>query len=132
MDTTSPAFKENAHRALNDAQLQRAMQHVRGRFIDKRAAAIDALPEFQQLRESARDIKNHTLAHLDLYLEAYEEKVREAGGEVHFAETAADARDLILDICRRVGAKTVTKGKSMIAEEIALNEHLEANGVEPV
>jgi L-lactate dehydrogenase complex protein LldF len=132
MDATSPAFKENAHRALTNAQLQKALREVRGRFIDKRAAAVAALPEFQQLRESARDIKNHTFAHLDLYLEAYEEKVREAGGEVHFAETAADARDIILGICRRVGAKTVTKGKSMIAEEIALNDHLEANGVEPI
>ena len=58
--------------------------------------------------------------------------MREAGGEVHYAETAADARDLILGICRKAGARTVTKGKSMVAEEIGLNEHLEANGIEPV
>ncbi len=132
MDATSPAFKQNAHRALNDAQLQAALKNTRPRFVDKRASAVEQLPEFQQLRESARDIKNHTLAHLDLYLEAFEEKVREAGGEVHYAETAADARDVILGICRRVGARTVTKGKSMIAEEIALNDHLEANGIEPI
>ena len=58
--------------------------------------------------------------------------MREAGGEVHYAETAEEARDVILSICRRAGAKTVTKGKSMVAEEIGLNEHLEANGIEPI
>ncbi len=132
MDATSPAFKQNARRALDDVQLQGALKHARPRFVDKRAAAVAQLPEFQQLRESARDIKNHTLAHLDLYLEAYEEKVNEAGGHVHYAETAADARDIILGICQSVGAKTVTKGKSMIAEEIALNDHLEEHGIQPV
>ncbi len=132
MQTTSPAFKANARRALGDAQLQKTLGFVRGNFIQKRLNAVDALPEFEALRDEARDIKNHTLAHLDLYLEAYEEKVTEAGGVVHYAETGAEARDIILDICRRAGARTVTKGKTMIGEEIALNEHLEANGIQPV
>jgi len=132
MDIASPAFKASAYRALHDAHLQQALGHIRTGFIDKRAAAIAALPEFEALRQSARDIKNHTLAHLDLYLEAYEEKVREAGGEVHYAATAEEARALVLNICQQAGARTVTKGKSMIAEEIDLNEHLAANGIEPV
>ncbi|CAN5237895.1 LutB/LldF family L-lactate oxidation iron-sulfur protein [soil metagenome] len=132
MDATSPAFKENADRALHNPQLQSALRNVRSRFVDRRAASVALLPEWEALRRSARDIKDHTLAHLDLYLEAYEEKVRETGGHVHFAETAADARDIITAICRSAGARTVTKGKSMIAEEIALNDHLEANGIEPI
>jgi L-lactate dehydrogenase complex protein LldF len=132
LEITSPTFKENAKEALRDPNLQKAMGHVRAGFIDKRLKAVDALPEFDLLRDSGRDIKNHTLAYLDLYLEAYEEKVRASGGEVHYAETAEEARNLILDICRKAGAKTVTKGKSMVAEEIGLNEHLEANGIEPI
>ncbi|MEX0851785.1 MAG: lactate utilization protein B [Bauldia sp.] len=132
MDITSPAFKTNASRAIGDARLQAALVYTRAGFQEKRLGAVTALPEFDALRESARDIKDHTLAHLDLYLEAYEEKVREAGGEVHYAETAQEARDLILAICRQAGAKTVTKGKSMVAEEIGLNEHLEANGIVPI
>ncbi|MEE9375907.1 MAG: LutB/LldF family L-lactate oxidation iron-sulfur protein, partial [Rhizobiaceae bacterium] len=88
--------------------------------------------EFEALRDSARDIKNHTLAHLDLYLEAYSDKVEQSGGHVHWAQTADDARNIILDICNKVEAKTVTKGKSMIAEEIAINEHLEKHGLEPI
>ena len=129
---TSPQFKQNAARALADDQLQRALGNVRRGFIDKRQAAVDRLPEFDALRDSARDIKNHTLKHLDLYLERYEEKVTASGGHVHFARTAEEARDVILTICRAVGAQTVTKGKSMIAEEIDLNSHLEAHRITPV
>ncbi|HVL73730.1 MAG TPA: LutB/LldF family L-lactate oxidation iron-sulfur protein [Beijerinckiaceae bacterium] len=129
---TSPRFKENAARALADVQLQRALSNVKRGFIDRRKAAADRLPEFEALRDAARDIKDHTLAHLDLYLEAYEAKVRASGGHVHYARTAAEARDIVLSLCREAGARTVTKGKSMIAEEIGLNAHLEAAGIVPV
>jgi L-lactate dehydrogenase complex protein LldF len=129
---TSPHFKDNAKAALADEQLQIALSKVRTGFIDKRSQAAARLPEFEDLRDSARDIKDHTLAHLDLYLEAYEAKVTASGGHVHYARDAAEARAIILDICTAAGARTVTKGKSMIAEEIGLNAHLEANGVTPV
>ena len=77
--------------ALADGSLQRALLNVKRGFVLKRAAARAKLPEFDTLREEARAIKDHTLAHLDLYLEAYERKVRENGGAVHYAATAADA-----------------------------------------
>ena len=72
---TSSQFKENAHDALTDARLQGAMSFSRN-FVGRRAAAAARLPEFEALRDSAKAIKDHTLAHLDLYLEAYEQKVR--------------------------------------------------------
>ena len=130
--STSPQFKDNAHKALHDVQLQRAMGNVRVGFIEKRVRAADKLPEFEALRDSARDIKNHVLAHLDLYLEAYVAKVEETGGVVHFARDAAEARRIVTDICKAAGARTVTKGKSMIAEEIGLNAHLEGEGIAPI
>ncbi|MFZ0838480.1 MAG: lactate utilization protein B, partial [Xanthobacteraceae bacterium] len=83
-------------------------------------------------RDAARDIKNHTLAHLDLYLEEYESRVVAQGGHVHYAATAADARALVLDICRKLNAATVTKGKSMIAEEVGLNDFLSEHGITPI
>lgn len=129
---TSPQFKDNARKALGDAQLQRALGNVKKGFIEKRAAAAEALPEFEALRDSARDIKNHALEHLDLYLERYEEKVKASGGHVHFARDADEARRIILDICKAQGAKTIAKGKSMIAEEIGINAYLEAEGMVPV
>ncbi|MDH3596741.1 MAG: LUD domain-containing protein, partial [Rhodospirillales bacterium] len=129
MESSARAFKENARAAVADPQLKRALSHVKEGFIGKRAKAAAKLPEFEVLRDAARDIKNHTLDHLDLYLEHYERKVTEAGGQVHWCPTAEDARRAVLEICRAAGARTVTKGKSMIAEEIALNDHLEANGI---
>ncbi|HEY8381925.1 MAG TPA: LutB/LldF family L-lactate oxidation iron-sulfur protein [Microvirga sp.] len=129
---TSPQFKDNAARALADQQLQRALGNVKRGFIDKRQKAIDKLPEFEALRDSARDIKTHTLQHLDLYLEAYEQKVTASGGHVHFARNADEAREIVLAICRAAGAQTVTKGKTMIAEEIGLNAYLENHNITPV
>src|SRR5918995_2921861 len=115
---TSPRFKDNVKAALTDANLQQALKFVEENFIARRREVAERLPEFDALRDAARDIKDHTLAHLDLYLEAYEARVTAAGGHVHYARDAAEARAIILDICTAAGARTVTKGKSMIAEEI--------------
>jgi len=128
----TPQFKSNARAAIANPALQVELDRARTGFVAKRAAAAAGLPEFDALRDNARDIKNHVLGHLDLYLEAYEKKVTEAGGHVHWAESAEDARRIILDICRKAGAKTVTKGKSMVTEEIGLNDYLDENGVTPV
>ncbi|MGE0726294.1 MAG: LutB/LldF family L-lactate oxidation iron-sulfur protein [Alphaproteobacteria bacterium] len=132
MHATSHAFKDNARQALGDQRLQRALENLRHGFQERRRIAAGNLPEFERLREIARDIKNHTLENLDAYLERYERNVVANGGHVHWCRTAAEARDTILKLCRDAGARTVTKGKSMIAEEIALNDHLEENGIEPV
>jgi L-lactate dehydrogenase complex protein LldF len=130
MESTSPAFKNNARAALGDVQLQRALGSVPLGLAARRGAARAGLPEFEALRDLGRDIKNHTLAHLDLYLEAFAKKASEAGSRVHFAPTAEDARSIVRRICRDAGARVVTKGKSMISEEIGLNAALEADGLE--
>ncbi|MCK6449979.1 MAG: LutB/LldF family L-lactate oxidation iron-sulfur protein [Alphaproteobacteria bacterium] len=130
MQPTSRAFRANARAALDNKTLQQAMANLG--FRQKRLEAISRLPEFEALRDQARDIKNHTLQHLDFYLEAYEAKLRESGGQVHWCRTPEEARQTILGICRSLGARTVTKGKTMIAEEIALNPFLEENGIAPI
>src|SRR5262249_56481374 len=96
---TPPPFNDKARAALADTQLQRALSKGLG-FVERRRLAAERLPEFETLRDAARDIKNHTLAHLDLYLEAYEARVTAAGGKLHFAVTAAEARPIVPDICR--------------------------------
>jgi L-lactate dehydrogenase complex protein LldF len=130
--STADRFKSNAHEALQDELLQKALEKMRAGFPEKRREAISRLPEFEDLRDQGKDIKNHVLANLDWYLERFEAKVTAAGGHVHWARTPDEAREIVLSICRRLEARTVTKGKSMIAEEIALNDHLEANGIVPV
>src|SRR5438876_39019 len=132
MEPTSHSFPANARIGLADPVLQRALGLARTGFPLRRQQAIERLPEFEALREEGRQIKDHTLAHLDFYLELYEKNVAASGGQVHWARDAAEARQTVLEICRAAGAKIVTKGKSMVAEEIALNDHLEANGITPV
>src|ERR1044072_9319150 len=128
---TSPAFKQNAKGALADLQLQSAMHGVETGVVDRRRATVAKLPEFEALRSSARDIKNHTLAHLDLYLEQFEQRCTAAGGNAHYAVTADAGRAKVLEIGRKGDAQLVTKGKWMIGEEIAINDFLEENGITP-
>ena len=132
VDATSRNFVANARAGLQDAALQTSLARFQGGFQVKRAEAAKRLPEFEALRDQARDIKDHTLAHLDHYLERYEAQVTAAGGTVHWCQTPEEARRVILSLCQAVDAKTVTKSKSMIAEELELNPFLEEHGIEPV
>ena len=132
MKPETPLFKTNATAALADPQLQRALAGLPGGLVAQRAAARDRLPEFEALRDVGRDLRNDTMELLDVYLETYEKNATAAGAHVHWAETASDARRIILELCRAEGARIVTKGKSMISEEIGLNGELEAAGMEVV
>jgi L-lactate dehydrogenase complex protein LldF len=132
MLATSHNFEARARTGLANENLQRALGLARTGFPLRRRLAIERLPEFEALREVGRAIKDHTIEHLDFYLEYYESKVVASGGKVHWARTPEEACAAVLQICRSVGAKTVTKGKSMVAEEVGLNEYLEANGLTPV
>ncbi|MCP4389528.1 MAG: lactate utilization protein, partial [Gammaproteobacteria bacterium] len=132
MQPQSHRFKQNVSVALQDVQLQKALERVQEGFVDKRAAVVSTLPEFERLREQGKAIRNHVLDNLDFYLQRFESQVQARGGQVHWAENAQQARDIVRDICRRVDARTVIKGKSMISEEIALNDALEADGLDVV
>ena len=132
MLATSSTFEGNARAGLANPVLQQALSLMRSGFPERRRLAVERLPEFEALREVGKSIKDHTLENLDFYLELFEENVLASGGQVHWAQTPDQARAAILEICRSVGAKIVTKGKSMIAEEIGLNEYLEQNGITPV
>ncbi|HQT47143.1 MAG TPA: LutB/LldF family L-lactate oxidation iron-sulfur protein [Acidocella sp.] len=117
---------------MADAGLQQAMHRAGPHFVARRTAAVARLPEFEALREAGKEIRNHAIANLDFYLETYAAAVEASGGVVHWCATAEEARQEILSICRKAGAKTVTKGKSMVSEEIGLNEYLAAHAVTPV
>lgn len=132
MKSSSLSFRTNAERALLDTQLQRALDKARSGFIDKRRAALDALPEFEQLRHTAREIKEHTLSRLDEYLLQFEQHVLDSGGQVHWASTSTQATDIVVKLCHEANASRVTKGKTMVGEEVGLNEALEAAGIAPV
>ena len=132
LGSTPLEFNDEAKLALADANLQKALAGMDDTFVAWRASAVERLPEFEALRDAAKGIKDHALANLDFYLERFADNVEAGGGKVHWCGDADAARAAVLAICRRVGARTVTKGKTMIGEEIAINEHLEANGITPV
>lgn len=132
MQSTANLFKSQAKAALGDKVLQGALDNAKGGFIERRRIAMEALPEFEQLRQAGKEIKEHTLSHLDFYLEHYEAQVIASGGKVHWAHSPREACEIVGSICTQAKAKLVTKGKSMVGEEIALNDALEALGLEVV
>jgi L-lactate dehydrogenase complex protein LldF len=132
MDVTSQNFIPLTEAALDDDKLQQALKQLSGRLAAGRTAGIAELPEFDQLRIEARDIKNHVLQHLDLYLDAFAQQVEQQGGTVHWASNEDEARQIVLDLCQSVNAKRVTKSKSMVTEEINLVPFLESHGLETV
>ena len=91
-------FKQAAHRALNDPALRDALRKARGGFVDKRRQAVDALPEFEAIRDHAKQVKEHTLQHLDYYLELFERNAKEAGAVVHWARTGDEANRIVAQI----------------------------------
>ena len=122
MRSTSVSFRQNSVEALLDPDLQKALGKMG--FLGARQRAVDALPEWEQIRSTAREIKEHTLAHLDFYLQEFEANVEAQGGHVHWCSTPEEACTTVVLILRDSGARTVTKGKSMAGEEIGLNEAL--------
>ncbi|MEN3951020.1 LutB/LldF family L-lactate oxidation iron-sulfur protein [Iodidimonas sp. SYSU 1G8] len=132
MEIDSGAFVEKARVALADPTLQHALKHIKHGFVEARARAAENLPGFESMRDHARDIKARTIANLADYLEQFEANVTSVGGHVHWARDAEEARRIVGDICRQAGARTVTKSKSMVTEEIELNAYLEAQGIVPV
>ena len=132
MKSTAHQFPANAQVALLDDQLRLALSRAQGGFVTNRAKAVDALPEFEALRAAAQEVKEHTLSHLDYYLELFERQATAAGSQVHWAATPEQARRIVLTICKDAQANTVTKGKSMVGEEIAVNEALEGAGLDVI
>lgn len=121
-------FYQNVDRAMADPILKKALGRLKDGFQAKRNRAAEHLPEFDQLRDLARDIKDHSLAHLDFYLEMLEEQVQENGGKVHWAMDANEACQIVARICREADAQKIIKSKSMVTEEIGLNKFLEKEG----
>jgi L-lactate dehydrogenase complex protein LldF len=118
--------------ALADARLQGAIRSATERLVTGRKTAVATLPDYQDLRQHAHEIKKHTLDHLDHYLEELERNVSARGGKVIWARDAHDACDFVRTLARDRGVQMIVKSKSMVTEEIHLNRHLEQDGIEVV
>ena len=124
-------FNKRAHEGLINEPLQQAMARGRIGFIDGRKKTVEAIPNFAAMQDSTRDMRNRMLKDLDVYLVQFEQQVIANGGRVHWAETAEDMQRIVVDLCQQNSVWKLTKGKSMISEEVCLNEALEKAGIEP-
>lgn len=124
-----PAFPEAAREALADGTLRGNLRHATRTIRAKRAAAVAEVSDWAELREAGSLIKEHTLRHLDRYLEQLEASVSAAGGTVHWAADAAEANRIVTQLVRETGESEVVKVKSMATQEIGLNEALETAGI---
>lgn len=102
------------------------------RFYTARVNALDELPGADALRDLARAIRAHTISRLDEYLGQFERAFTSAGGTVHWARDAKEARDAVLAIAKGAGVTRIVKSKSMVTEEIGLNPTLEGAGLQVV
>jgi L-lactate dehydrogenase complex protein LldF len=118
-----------ARALLGDAQLRKNVRHATNVIQAKRARVVGEMPDWQELRAAGEAIRRHTMRHLDFYLEEFERNCTAAGGVVHWARDAEEARCIVVELVRAEGATEVIKIKSMTTEEIQLNTALEAAGV---
>ncbi len=132
MKPKTKEFKSAAGVALNDPKIQSGLTGLFDGFHKARVRAADDTPGWEKMRERARAVKDHTIANLDYYLEMAETNVRRSGGQVYFAETAESASKYIIDLAKANDVKTVIKGKSMLSEEMGLNDQLAEQEIEAV
>jgi L-lactate dehydrogenase complex protein LldF len=125
-------FREVARAKAAEHRTLAALEAATGRFYTARTAAWSDLPDVEELRERAREIRTRTMDDLERHLADFTRAVEGAGGHVHRCRTAGEARETIARICREAGAALAVKSKSMASEEIGLNEALAAAGVQPV
>ena len=114
------------------ASIPAAVQLATSRLAGGRAARVAELPEWEDLRQIASDIRSHTVEHIDAYLTKFEQNFTAAGGQIHFAATDKDACQIVTDIAKEHGVKTAVKSKSMATEEIGLNDALAKAGIQAI
>lgn len=132
MQVQSMHFKARAGEKLADQRLQENLKKLTTKFVTGRASAILDLDEFEATRTAAAQMRQRAIDHLDVWIELFEKKATQRGAKVLFAQTSEEATQLIADIARQHGVKKAIKTKSMVTEEMALNQALQAVGVTPI
>ena len=125
----APPFPTAALPVLRNPQLRKNVAHATDVIQTKRARLVAEKADWQHLRDSAAAIRDHVLDNLAHYLEQFEERCTAAGGVVHWATDAEEARSIILNILREEKADEVIKIKTMTSAEIQLNPFLTQNGI---
>ena len=124
-----PTFPEAARSALANTQQRKNLRHATHTIRGKRERVVAEVPEWEALRVAGAEAKDEALTHLGDYLEQLEASLTANGATVHWARDAQEANRIVLDIVRSKEVDEVVKVKSMVTQEIELNEALEAAGI---
>ncbi|MBA4493358.1 LutB/LldF family L-lactate oxidation iron-sulfur protein [Paenactinomyces guangxiensis] len=124
------SLKERSRLALQDEFLRSAVRFTTERLRNKKKESTERLGNWEEWRERGRQIRAHTIQYLDYYLDLFANRVEQAGGHVHFAKDAREAAEMVLGIAREKQAKSVVKSKSMVSEEVHVNQRLAEQGIE--
>lgn len=127
-----PTFQASARVALNNTQLRHNLHKATSTIREKRRRVVEEMPDWQELREAGRVIKEQTMLHLDHYLVELEAAVQRAGGQVHWARDAEEANALIAQIAEQHHAREVIKVKSLTTDELGLNRALAEHGISAI
>jgi L-lactate dehydrogenase complex protein LldF len=131
MRVQSMHFQARAGQKLSDARLQQNLKKLADKFVTARSSAMQEI-DFPATRQAAIERRNRVLDRLDVWIEMFEDNARARGTTVLFAETPAQASELVVAIAKKHDVKRVTKSKSMVSEEMALNAALERAGIESI
>jgi L-lactate dehydrogenase complex protein LldF len=126
------SFPVAAKIALEDTQLRRNLGHATRTIREKRELVVAELPDWQDLREAGRQIKDRVMRHLPAFLEQLEASITKAGGVVHWARDAEEANRIVSGIVQSHNATEVIKVKSITTDEIGLNDALEKDGIQAI
>jgi L-lactate dehydrogenase complex protein LldF len=124
-----PTFPEAARAALADTQLRHNLAHATSTIRDKRVRVVAEVPEWEELRLAGAALKDATLAELDRHLVDLEAALTARGATVHWARDADEANRIVAGIAKAHHIDELVKVKSMVTQEIGLNEALEAEGI---
>jgi L-lactate dehydrogenase complex protein LldF len=130
--TSNLSLKERMDKELGDTFMRQSIGNAQDLLNKKRDDAFADLGNYEEWREMAAAVREHVLENLDFYLNQFADKASENGAHVIFTRTAKEATGAALEILKAKGARKAVKAKSMVTEEVGLNEVLEEAGIEVI
>ncbi len=132
MTEQQSVFLAKSRIKANDLEHKRKVSFNIQKYNDSVVKGQQQFDHLETARQKAKNIKWKTIERLDKYLEQFEARFTANGGKVIWAENKEEAQQAILQICREKNTRQVVKAKSMVTEEIHLNDFLAKNGIESV
>ncbi|MFD1778680.1 LutB/LldF family L-lactate oxidation iron-sulfur protein [Fredinandcohnia salidurans] len=128
LKTSNEKFKTRVETEVQNTFMRGAVSKAQETIQGRKQAVTDELGNWEEWRNHGEEIRQHVLENLDYYLYQLSEQVSNRGGHVFFAQTAEEASTYISELAKKKEAKSIVKAKSMVTEEISLNQKLEEAG----